>query len=183
MAILVDLYLTPTNNAMGTFLYKFLLVCVHWIFSGVHLSVDADLLIWSRSCHLFSKAIFTNFHSLQPSMKIPTFLPTLGVVICLIFAHQRGVGWYHAVLFFTCIAPTTSEFEHLSSLSPRTVFLPRFLPVPILYPFFYDTVFFFLVICSNFLNILDINSYWLYVAEIVLNYVTCLLIWFMMSYY
>lgn len=91
MDIFVDL-LTPMNNAMGTFYYKFLLVRVHWIFSGVCLSVDADLLTWSRNCHLFSKAIFTNFHSPQGRMKIPTFFPALGVVICLIFAHRRGVG-------------------------------------------------------------------------------------------
>lgn len=184
MDILVDLYLAPMNNATGTFLYEFLLVRVHWIFSGVYLSADADLLTWSGNCHLFSKVIFTNFHSPQGRMKIPTFLPTLGVVICLIFAHRRGVGWYHAVLFFTCIALTTSEFEHLSSLSPRKSSCPDFSQFLSCIHFSMTLFsFFFLMVCSNFLNILDINSYWLCLAEIVLNYVTCLLIWFMESYY
>ena len=54
--------------------------------------------------------------------------------------------------------PRTGESDHLLCLLSVQFSCLWFLPAPILYPFFYGITF-YLLICSNSLHILDINSW------------------------
>lgn len=141
-------------------------------------AVDVELLICIRNCHLLSKVILPIFIPSSTVWKSPHFCQLL-VLSDFNFCQSEKCGIISHCVVFNLHFPDYRWVWPSFMLIVHSVFLPLISPYSHPVPIILWHSLFFLLICRNSLNILDINP-WLILQTII---IVCLLIQFMVSYY